>query len=151
VDSDGVGGPLPPVEKGDLSEKLTRNHQVEYCVFSLFGRRADSHRAGPHCVKLRPDIPFPEYHRASFDFRRNHPGGQAVDDRITQVPEERMRPKQRMLIERLRLRTYPRSHRDLPTRVNKYNLPRIPYCTDQCANTPRAGRLIASVRNAPQV
>src|SRR5262249_19734271 len=111
-------------------EKLARNHQIEYCVFSLFGRRADSYRAGSHCVKLRPDIPFPEYHRASFDFRRNDPGGQTVDDRITQVPEERMRPKQRMLVERLRLRPYPRTHHAPPIRVNKYTVPRIPYRTD---------------------
>src|SRR5262249_521542 len=117
VDSNGVGGPLPAVEKSDLSEKLARNHQIEYCVFSLFGRRADSHRAGPHCVKLRPDIPFPEYHRTSFDFRRDDPWGQAVDDRITQVPEKRMRPKQSLLVERLRLRTYPRRHRDSPASI----------------------------------
>src|SRR5262249_54967092 len=55
-----------------------------------------------------------------------------------QVPEERMRPKRRMLVERLRLRAYPRSHRDPPTRVSKDYPPRIPYWADQCVNTPLA-------------
>jgi len=64
-----------------------------------------------------------------------------------------MRPKQRMLVERLRLRTCLRSHRNPPTRVNNRSLSKGYHIGQTNAQTrpARTGRFVPSVRKAASV
>jgi len=96
-----VRGPLPAVEKSNFPEYFSGNDQVEYGVLSLFGRRANSNRAGADDKKSRPGLAFAKNHRTLFDFARDGVGRKLVNNRIVEILEKRMRPQQRVPIERL--------------------------------------------------
>ena len=79
VDRNRVSGALPAVEKGNFPEKFAGNHQVKNSIFSLFGRRADSHGASTHRIQFRPDIAFMKYRCAFFYPCRDDTRGQPID------------------------------------------------------------------------
>src|SRR5215831_13317622 len=64
INGDGVGGPLPTIEKGYFAEQLAGHHQIEYRVLSLLRGGADSYCPSTNGIELRADVPLSEYDSA---------------------------------------------------------------------------------------